>query len=115
LDHWKASLQRRSDAVGMHVDAVVIGTAKVSRDAQNVLEVSRHRSVPAVGVVRGLKVCELVSTKDLDSLRSSAAGERADERTRQPYLQYESVSAHPILHLLPRADLRRHRRQSRII
>jgi len=91
LDHWEAGLEDGSYGVGMSIDAIVVGTAEVSCDAQNVLEVSRYRSVPAICIVRGLKVRELVSPKDLDSLPRGSAAEHSENHTSQTYLQYEFV------------------------
>jgi hypothetical protein len=86
----------------MDVDAVFVGTAKVSCDAQDVLEISRQRSIPAIRVIRRLKVGELVSTKDFDSLRGSAAGEHAKYGTCQTDSQHEFCrTTYPILHVLP--------------
>ena len=83
LHNWQPGLKDWSDRISVSVDVVLIGPAEVSRDAKHVLEVSGNGSIPAAGVVRGLKMCELISAKNFDSLGRSAPAENSESKTDQ--------------------------------
>jgi len=83
LGNGKAGLQHRSDGVGVDSDVVSVCTAEVTRDAQDVFEVTGNRRVPTVGIEGRLEMGELVSTKEFDSLRRRAPAERGYHETDQ--------------------------------
>src|SRR5207342_291554 len=73
-----------------HMHILLVRSAEVPGDAQNMLEISSKRDVPTICVEGRLEVSELISAKDFDSLASGGQREQAEDHGQQQRRPHQS-------------------------